>query len=89
MRYEIRVEGRLTQAWADWFDGLSVSLMGDETVLSGAVADQAALHGVLRRIRDLGLPLVSVRRIGRRRARPAQPARRSSRNTRKSSSPGE
>lgn len=89
MRYEIRVEGRLTQAWADWFDGLSVSLMGDETVLSGAVTDQAALHGVLRRIRDLGLPLVSVRRIGRRRARPAQVVRRSSRKTRKSSSPGE
>ncbi len=89
MRYEIRVEGRLTPAWADWFGGLSVSLVRDETVLIGSVADQAALHGVLRRIRDLGLPLVSVRRIERRRARPAQAVRRSSRKTRKSSSPGD
>ena len=63
-RYEIRLGGRLDPRWAAWFDGMTVSSAGDgTTVLSGPVADQAALHGVLTRIRDLGLPLVSVTRL--------------------------
>ncbi len=62
--YEIRVKGTLNQKWADWFNGFTITpLAGDETLLSGPVADQAALHGVLARIRDLGLPLLSVRRL--------------------------
>lgn len=62
--YEIRVKGRLGPEWSAWFDGLTVtSQPGGETVLSGAIADQAALHGLLIKIRDLGLPLLSVRRV--------------------------
>ena len=62
-RYEIRLTGHLEARWAAWFDGLTVSKEGDgTTVISGPVADQAALHGLLQRIRDLGLPLVSVTR---------------------------
>jgi hypothetical protein len=63
-RYEIRLTGRLDAHWAAWFDGLSVSHDGDGTsVISGPIEDQAALHGVLQRVRDLGLPLLSVTRI--------------------------
>ena len=62
-RYEIRLAGHLDARWAAWFDGLAVSREGDGTTLiSGPVADQAALHGLLQRVRDLGLPLVSVTR---------------------------
>jgi hypothetical protein len=60
-RYEIRVEGHLDTRWAAWFEGLSLSLESDgTTILSGPVADQAALHGLLQRVRDIGLPLLSV-----------------------------
>ena len=59
--YEIRVEGVLDSQWAAWFDGLQVSDDGEETVISGLLADQPALHGVLAKIRDLGLCLISVR----------------------------
>jgi hypothetical protein len=63
-RYEIRLTGHLDAHWATWFDGLAVTHDGDgTTVLSGSIVDQAALHGVLQRVRDLGLPLVSVTRI--------------------------
>ena len=63
-RYEIRLAGHLDAHWATWFDGLAVSHQSDgTTVVCGSVADQAALHGVLQRVRDLGLPLVSVTRI--------------------------
>ena len=63
--YEIRITGRLDAHWATWFDGLSVSREVDgTTVIAGQIADQAALHGVLQRVRDLGLPLVSVTRTG-------------------------
>ena len=63
-RYEIRLTGRLDTHWAAWFDGLTVSHETDgTTVISGPIADQAALHGVLQRVRDLGLPLVSVIRV--------------------------
>ena len=59
--YEIRLAGHLGARWAVWFDGLTVSHEGDGiTVIRGPVADQAALHGFLQRVRDLGLPLVSV-----------------------------
>jgi hypothetical protein len=62
-RYEIRLAGRLDARWAAWFDGLTVGQGGDGTTLiSGPIADQAALHGLLQRVRDLGLPLVSVTR---------------------------
>jgi hypothetical protein len=63
-RYEIRLSGHLDAHWTAWFDGLTVSRERDgTTVISGPVADQAALHGVLQRVRDLGLPLVSVIRV--------------------------
>ena len=63
-RYEIRLTGHLDAHWAAWFDGLIVSQETDgTTVISGPIADQAALHGVLQRVRDLGLPLVSVIRV--------------------------
>jgi hypothetical protein len=61
--YEIRVEGVLDDRWAAWFDGLQISGQGDQTVISGLLADQAALHGVLTKVRDLGLCLISVRRL--------------------------
>jgi hypothetical protein len=59
--YEIRIKGHLNNRWAEWFEGMTIT-RGDngETLLSGPVVDQAALHGLLRRVRDLGLPLLSV-----------------------------
>jgi hypothetical protein len=61
--YEIRLEGHLNARWADWFDGLTLTQEGDgTTLLSGPVVDQAALHGLLGKVRDLGLPLIAVRR---------------------------
>jgi hypothetical protein len=63
-RYEIRLKGHLAPRWAAWFDGLSISSENDgTTIISGLVADQAALHGLLHRVRDIGLPLVSVTRV--------------------------
>ena len=62
-RYEIRIEGVLDSHWAAWFEGLQVTSNGGETVISGQLADQAALHGLLTRVRDLGLCLISVRRL--------------------------
>ena len=62
--YEIRVKGNLDLMWSDWFDGFCITPVGDEeTLLVGSVADQAALHGVLHKIRNLGLPLLTVRRL--------------------------
>ena len=61
--YQIRVKGNLDPKWEDWFDGLVlVPQANDETLLVGPVADQTALHGILARIRDLGLPLLEVKR---------------------------
>jgi len=61
--YEIRLKGHLNARWADWFDGLTLTQESDgTTVLSGSVIDQAALHGLLAKVRDLGLPLIAVRR---------------------------
>jgi hypothetical protein len=60
-RYEIRVKGHLADRWAVWFDGMTLTRQADgTTVLNGPVADQSALHGLLRKISDLGLPLLSV-----------------------------
>jgi hypothetical protein len=68
--YRIRVKGHLAPRWSAWFDGLTVTnLPGGEAELAGPLAGQAALHGVLLKVRDLGLPLLSVRPI--KRARPA------------------
>jgi hypothetical protein len=61
--YEIRVIGSLPPQWRDWFDGLVINTENGETLLRGPLADQAALYGLLKKIRDLGLPLVSVRQI--------------------------
>jgi len=61
--YEIRVVGSLPAQWMDWFDGLVINTENGETLLRGPVADQAALFGLLKKIRDVGLPLVSVRQI--------------------------
>ena len=62
--YEIRVRGHLRREWTDWFGGLATVLEdGGDTLLIGPVVDQAALHGLIRKVRDLGLPLVSVSHI--------------------------
>jgi len=62
-RYEIRVQGHLDQRWSEWFDGLAITYDGDgNTVLSGPLVDEAALHGVLIKVRDLALPLLAVSR---------------------------
>jgi hypothetical protein len=61
-RYEIRVEGVLGEEWSAWFDGLQVASEGTGTVISGVIPDQAALHGLLNRVCDLGLCLISVHR---------------------------
>lgn len=59
--YEIRLKGHLDSQWTEWFSGLTITLEEDGTThLSGPVADQAALHGLLKKVRDLGMPLISV-----------------------------
>ena len=62
-RYEIRVDGVLDGRWEDWFGGLQVTRDRTQTVISGLLADQPALHGALTKVRDLGLCLISVRRL--------------------------
>lgn len=62
--YEIRIKGHLPERWADWFDGLTITLQEDGvTVLAGPVVDEAALYSLLRKVRDLGMPLLSVNRV--------------------------
>ena len=62
--YQIRIKGHLGRQWTDWFGGLTITLEDNgETLLTGLVVDQAALHGVLRKVRDVGMPLLSVSRV--------------------------
>ena len=62
--YQIRIKGHLGRQWTDWFEGLTITLEDSgETLLTGAVVDQAALYGLLRKVRDLGMPLLSVIRV--------------------------
>ncbi len=65
MIYQIRIKGHLDNKWSDWFGGMTLNLEeNEETLITGSVIDQAALHGLLKQVRDLGMPLVSVIRIG-------------------------
>jgi hypothetical protein len=62
--YQIRLKGHLGPQWTDWFGGLTITLEEDgDTLLTGPVVDQAALHGLLKKVRDLGMPLLSVNRV--------------------------
>jgi hypothetical protein len=62
-RYEVRVEGVLDGRWSEWFEGLEMKSEGGKTILSGTLPDQPALHGLLNKVRDLGLTVVAVRRV--------------------------
>lgn len=63
--YQIRLQGHLNRKWIDWFDGLTITLEDDgNTLLTGPVVDQAALYGYLKKVRDLGIPLLSVNSVG-------------------------
>jgi hypothetical protein len=67
--YEIRLQGQLDQSWGEWFEGLTLTAHSDgTTTLTGPVADQAALHGLMRRVGDLGVPLISVNPVRGRRS---------------------
>ena len=62
--YQIKIKGRLGRQWTDWFEGLTITQDEDgDTLLTGPVVDDAALHGLLKKVRDLGLPLLSVNRV--------------------------
>ena len=62
--YEIRIKGHLADRWVCWFEGLTITLEDSgDTILTGSIVDQAALHGLLKKVRDLGLPLLSVNRV--------------------------
>ena len=64
MIYQIRIKGHLGHQWTDWFEGLTITLEDNgETLLTGPVIDQAAIHGLLKKVRDLGMPLLSVNRV--------------------------
>lgn len=63
--YQIRIKGHLGRQWMNWFEGLTITLEEDgNTLLAGLVIDQAALHGILKKVRDLGIPLLSVNSVG-------------------------
>lgn len=64
MIYHIRVQGHLGSQWSDWFEGMTITLEDNgDTLLTGPVVDQARLHGLLKKVRDLGMPLISVNRV--------------------------
>ncbi len=64
MVYQIRIRGHLGRQWTDWFEGLTITLEDNgDTLLTGPVLDQAALHGLLKKVRDVGTPLISVNRL--------------------------
>jgi hypothetical protein len=64
MIYQIRIEGHLDDQWTDWFSGLAITLEDNgDTLLTGPIVDQAALFGLLKKVRDLGMPLISVNRV--------------------------
>lgn len=63
VRYRIRLKGCLNETWSEWFEEMAIASKGAETILTGPLADQAALHGLLNRIRDLNLTLLSVERL--------------------------
>ncbi len=64
MVYQIRIQGHLDSRWTDWFEGLTIALEDNgDTLLTGPIVDQAALHGLLKKVRDLGMPLISVNRV--------------------------
>ncbi len=63
MVYQIRIKGHLSPQWTDWFEGLTITLDEGDTLLTGPVIDQAALHGLLKKVRDLGMPLLSINRV--------------------------
>ena len=72
MIYQIRVKSHLGSDWTDWFEGLTITLEEDgDTLLTGPVVDQAALHGLLKKVRDLGMPLISVNPVEPSRTDPA------------------
>ena len=76
MTYQVRLKGHLNRQWTDWFGGLTITLEDNgDTLLTGPVTDQAALYGLLKKVRDLGIPLVSVNRVepGRANASKAKP----------------
>lgn len=65
MVYQIQIRGHLGRQWTGWFEGLTITLVEDgNTLLQGPVIDQAALHGILKKVRDLGMPLLSVNPVG-------------------------
>jgi hypothetical protein len=71
--YEIRLKGHLDDRWAEWFEGLTITLEDDgNTLFTGPVVDQAALHGLLKRVRDLGMTLVSVNFVNPGQAKPEE-----------------
>lgn len=62
--YQIRIKGHLDRKWKDWFEGMTITLEDNgDTLITGPVVDQAALHGLVKKVRDLGLPLISVNRV--------------------------
>ena len=64
MVYQIRIKGHLSRQWTDWFEGLTMTLEDNgDTLLTGTVIDQAALHGILKKVRDLAIPLLSVKSV--------------------------
>jgi len=74
MVYQIRIKGQLGREWTNWFEGLTITLEENgDTLLTGPVVDQAALHGLLRKVRDLGMPLISVNRVSGRQALQERP----------------